>query len=160
MKSRFMLVTGLVVGSLGPFAIAQAPAGAPAGATGQCNDGTYSMQATKKGACKGHQGVKAWFAVTSAAATPTSSSPTPASTPAPSASASAPAQKPMASSQSKPTTTPAPGGGPGMVWLNSSTKVYHCQGDPYYGTTKSGKYESEADAKAAGAHPAHGKPCS
>ena len=58
------------------------------------------------------------------------------------------------------TITAAPGGGPGTVWLNEKSKVYHCSTDPYYGKTKSGKYVSEADAKAAGARPARGKGCS
>lgn len=51
----------------------------------------------------------------------------------------------------------APGGGPGMVWVNG--KVYHCPGSKYYGKTKSGKYMTEADAKAAGDHPDHGHAC-
>jgi len=43
-------------------------------------------------------------------------------------------------------TTPAPGGGPGLVWVNTQTHVYHKEGSRFYGTTKKGKYVSEADA--------------
>ena len=37
-----------------------------------------------------------------------------------------------------------------MVWVNEETKVYHMQGDKWYGTTKKGKYMKESDALAAG----------
>ena len=40
--------------------------------------------------------------------------------------------------------------GPGMVWVNTKTKVFHREGDPYYGKTKHGKYMSESDAIKAG----------
>ena len=142
--------------------MAQAPAGAPAGSTGQCKDGTYSTAASKQGACRGHQGVKEWYAAAPAAPTAPSAPVAPAAPKAPAAPAAptapvAPAAK--ASSASKTAKTVAPGGGPGLVWLNTSSNVYHCYGGEDYGTTKAGAYMSEADAKAKGAHPDHGKPC-
>ena len=37
----------------------------------------------------------------------------------------------------------------GLVWVNTNTKVYHKEG-PTYGTTKQGKFMTEADAQKAG----------
>jgi len=54
---------------------------------------------------------------------------------------SAPAQK---------TAAPPAAPGPGMVWVNTATKVYHKEGDPYYGKTKHGKYMTESEAIQAG----------
>ncbi len=42
--------------------------------------------------------------------------------------------------------TQAPGGGHGMVWVNLPTRIYHREGDRWYGKTKNGKYMTEADA--------------
>lgn len=145
---------------------AQAPADAPAGSNGVCNDGTYSQAAQKRGACRGHKGVKEWYGATSSSSSGASSSSGSASAPPPAAAAPAaapPATPPATTSKAPAAFTPpanaAPGGGPGMVWVNSSTNVYHCPGDKWYGKTKHGQYMSEADAKAKGARPDHGKAC-
>ena len=175
MKNTHWLIGLLLL--TGSAAYAQVPSDAPAGTTGLCKDGTYYSGPTKSGACRGHKGVKDWYAATPAAATANAPAPAPAAPAAPAApvapvaaapskaptapaAAVAPAAKPASSSAYTPPATPAPGGGPGLVWVNSSSKVYHCQGDQWYGKTKHGQYLSEADAKAQGNRPDHGKPCS
>jgi len=170
MKTTNLLMAGLLMVAAGS-AMAQAPAGAPAGATGICKDGTYSMAASKSGACGGHKGVQTWYAAAPAKAAAPAAAAKPAATPAPVAAAKpaapAPAPAPAAAPAAKAgpaaaaaAKTAAPGGGPGMVWVNTASKVYHCAGTTYYGKTKAGKYMSEADAKASGARPDAGKPCS
>jgi hypothetical protein len=170
------LAVGLLAANVGA---AQAPAGAPAGATGLCNDGTYFKGTVKMGACTGHKGLKTWYGVppksakpaptpaakpgTSSASTPAAGS-KPATPPAPAAAATPAAtpskQAPPASKTSSSAMAQAPGGGPGLVWVNTASQVYHCPGTQYYGKTKAGSYMSESDAKAKGNHPVGGKPCS
>ncbi len=148
MKIPFLsmaVATGLLVATAG---YAQVPASAPAGSTALCKDGTSYSGASKKGACAGHKGIKTWYGASGAAAGAASA---PAATPA-----AAPAVAPAAASSAKPA---AAGGGPGQVWVNTSTKVYHCPTDKYYGKTKNGAYMTEADAKAKGFHADHGKAC-
>ena len=50
----------------------------------------------------------------------------------------APTEKDIADAQAK-----------GMVWVNTSTKVYHKEG-AFYGKTKKGKFMTEDEAKKAG----------
>ena len=150
-----LAVTTMIASQAG---VAQAPAGAPAGATGLCNDGSYWTGASKSGACRGHKGIKTWYAAAGAA--PAAAAPAAPAAPAAATPAAPAAPAPKTKASTATSTTPAPGGGPGLVWLNTSTKVYHCQGTKYYGTTKAGAYMTEAAAKAKGAHPDAGKPCS
>ena len=144
--------------------VAQAPAGAPAGATGLCKDGTYSTASSKSGACSGHKGVQTWYAAPAAKASSAKPATAPAATPTPAAApaarpapTSAPSTAPVPSAASS--TAPKPGGGAGKVWLNTASNVYHCPGTKYYGTTKAGAYMTEANAKAKGGRPDAGKPC-
>lgn len=149
-----MRVARLVVSTLFVLsfvASGQAPTGAPAGSTGQCRDGSYSSAASKRGACSGHKGVQTWFV---ADTTPPAAASKPAASPM-----AQPAAAPAAAASSK-STMPASGGGNGQVWVNTASNVYHCSTDRYYGKTKQGAYMSEADAKAKGARPDHGRSCS
>ena len=59
----------------------------------------------------------------------------------------------------QPATTQAPGAAPDKVWLNAPTGVYHCPTDRYYGRTKDGKYMTETEARATGAHGPRGATC-
>jgi hypothetical protein len=173
MNRILVWLAGASLAAMGVAATAAAPSDAPAGTTGLCKDGSYSSSASKRGACKGHKGVKEWYAQDDSgadksgkkaesapkkdASTPTpaaASAPTPASAPAP---ASTPAPK---AESTKAAAAAAPGGGHGMVWVNTESKVYHCEGDRWYGKTKAGAYMSEADAKAKGNRAERGKSCS
>ena len=79
-------------------------------------------------------------AVTPAAQPKASSAPTQPAPAAPAKAATA------AASQGTP--------GPGMVWVNLGSGVYHYSNSRFYGKTKSGKYMPEADAIQAGYHAA------
>ncbi len=148
-----MLIRAVVV-TAGMLLAAVGYAQAPSGSTGECKDGSYTTAASKRGACSGHGGVKDWYG-SGAPAAKSTAAPAAKSAPVTAAPAAAPAAK-----SAPAMAAPAAGGGPGQVWVNTATKVYHCSGDKYYGKTKKGEYMTEAAAKAAGNHADHGKACS
>ena len=160
MRARIWILA-LTAALLSPVSFAAAPADAPKGTTGLCKDGTYYTGETKKGACKGHKGVKEWYGAADTAAPPAK---TDKESSAGAAAAAAPPPKPAAAQAEPPAAKPtqaraAAAGGAGKVWVNKSTKVYHCPGDKWYGKTKEGEYMSEAEATAQGFKPDHGKAC-
>ncbi len=143
------LIAGLLISAA---SIAQAPANAPTGSTGLCRDGSYWSGPVKKGACHGHKGVQDWYGAPGAASAGTAAANLP-----PAAAPAAPAAAPKRSAA--PSRAAAPGGGAGQVWVNTSSKVYHCSSDRWYGKTKNGAYMTEAEAAAQGNRPDHGKSC-
>ena len=132
---RFLPIVTAMGLTLSLAAYAQTPA-----VTATCKDGTPFSGTTRSGACRGHGGVQTWDT-----AAPSTTGPTTGATTAP----------------SKPTPTQTTRGAPGVgqVWVNTSSKVYHCPGDRYYGKTKAGEYMSEAQAKSSGFRPDHNKAC-
>jgi hypothetical protein len=160
-SAAYVFVAGMVTAA---SIYAAAPSEAPSGAMGLCKDGTYSTSAEKQGACRGHKGVQDWYGDAAPAAThggprATTSSTTMAPPAAGSQGGAKPSMPATAGRTSGEPTAPAAGGGPGKVWANTITKVYHCAGDKYYGATKHGEYMSESDAKEKGYHADHGKAC-
>lgn len=149
MKNFFVILAASAAFASQAFAQTQAttPAAAPkpspsaaapdAAATPKCKDGSAPVDQSTHG-CRGHGGM-----MSNASSAKMASGATPAAS---TASKMAPVQM-------------APGGGDGKVWVNSASKVYHCEGDKYYGKTKKGEYMAEADAKAKGFHGEHGKAC-
>ena len=130
----------------------------PSDATGQCKDGSYSSAASKSGACSGHKGVKAWYGAPAKEKAAERTAPMrdePKTT-----RTAAPAPRSTAGETAERRTEQASGGGSGKVWVNTPTKVYHCEKDQWYGRTKNGEYMTESQAKAAGNRGSNGKACS
>jgi hypothetical protein len=84
--------------------------------------------------------------VTVTPASPTAATPV---TPAPAQTHKAKVPETTKSPQVEAKTPPAPG----MVWVNTNTKIFHREGDRWYGKTKEGKFMTEAEALKEGYRP-------
>ena len=133
---NLLLSVVLAAGLMLPIGGAHAQGTATVTAT--CKDGTAFTGTKRAGACRGHGGVQSWGEATSPANAPP------------------PAPQPATTTSQRATPGPA---GAGQVWVNTVSKVYHCPGTRWYGKTKQGSYMSEAEARAQGARPDHGKAC-
>jgi len=88
--------------------------------------------------------------VTVGAATSAPAAPPP---PKPAPAAAAPTPAPAAATTARTPSAPATAQQPpvkGMVWVNIPTKIFHREGDRFYGNTKNGKFMTEEDAIKAG----------
>lgn len=151
------LIAATAMAAMPRTAIAQAAPsaadGGPAPTGVFCKDGT-TWAKPGRGACRGHGGIDR--ARTRAAARSAGDH---ANTGNAAGGTSAPPAGAPVASGSERTESSHAAGGAGQVWVNTSSKVYHCPGTRWYGKTKQGKYMSESDAKAEGDRPDHGKSC-
>ncbi len=82
---------------------AAAPGPIPHNATGLCNDGTYATSTSKSAGCRGHQGVKEWYAEAPAAAAKTpATAPAPVAAPGPVAAPTAASPTPAVPTRVQP----------------------------------------------------------
>src|SRR5215813_5642454 len=102
---NLLLSVAFIAGLFLPVSVIQAQSTGTVTAT--CKDGTPFTGTKRSGACRGHGGVQSWGEA------PAASSPT-----TPPAAQSAP-------TGSRRQAAPVPGG-PGQVWVNTPSKVYHC----------------------------------
>ncbi|HEX4585560.1 MAG TPA: hypothetical protein VH183_12080 [Burkholderiaceae bacterium] len=129
------------------------PAGAPAGSTGVCKDGSYDTGAAKDGACKGHKGVRQWWGSKDPKAAKDAGKQTKSVTKqARSTKSQQAAARPV-----MPPKTIVANGGPGKVRTNTESKVYHCEGVKSYGKVRVGDCTTQADATAKGSGASRGK---
>ena len=85
---------------------------------------------------------------TKSEAASSTSAPSGATSSAPSAATHSSPKAPASEGEPEVAARTAPAAG--MVWVNTATKVYHYEGDRWYGKTKEGKFMTEADAIKAG----------
>lgn len=165
MRKMLVSITTTLALAAGAAYAVPPPIGAPAGATAQCNDGTWSSSMSRNEACRDHQGIKAWYLDDSPTKTPAQGMMPPQTFPNP-----RPGQMPNAATPTVGTQTgnrptlpgglsPTPGREAGKVWVDPASKVYYCRNDREYGTTSDGGYMSEADAVTKGNRSAHGMTC-
>lgn len=144
-RKTFTLVLAVLIGTAMTPCVLHAQSQSATSPSTSSSTSTSTTKTSKRKAKKeAKKAAKAEKAAKANAAAPAAASSTNAAAANTSASAKTSASHHAAS------TAQAPPPQPGMVWVNTSSKVYHKSGSRWYGKTKSGKWMSEADAQKAG----------